>query len=550
MEVSDSSQRDDTKPSGALSSARTFFADYFWVIVKNVIGWLLIIGAGPIGVMVPGPGGIPLFLIGFAMVSFPGKRRLTARVLRGKAMQLAARRLTTITTLASLFIPVAMLWWFQSAYKQSLQSNELAVALLIGICGLAIAVTWVVTRLMFRLVNFGLKHVPRARQKVRPWMRHHGFNLLPPRRRRRYQTEYGVDQPPDENEILSIDPRHANRVRSIWKYSLPWLKRAIALGLTIITFIWIIKPIKRDWPLVREEILQTSVPRFVLASAMFAIFLLVFRVLVWRRILIGLGHKLPLAATIRIWSTSELARYVPGAIWQVWGRAYLARPYGVSGATSSTSQLLELVLFLLANILVAVSCLFYYGWRNMHGLARGWLLALALLIPLLLWLLQPKVFYPAINRVLKRVGKPPIENRLKRRELTMLACWTMFGLLSQAVAIWVITSPTLGLPIQKWWLVAGAYSLAWCAGFLVISAPGGLGVRELVFIAAMEVALPDAIRGQLAAGGQSITPLLAFLSVLLRLWATAGELLLAGAAYIFDYRGALGKKDAPGRVTV
>ena len=41
---------------------------------------LLSFVAGP---LVPGPGGIPLFLIGFTLISFPGKRRLTARVLRG-----------------------------------------------------------------------------------------------------------------------------------------------------------------------------------------------------------------------------------------------------------------------------------------------------------------------------------------------------------------------------------------------------------------------------------------------------------------------------------
>ena len=40
---------------------------------------------------------------------------------------------------------------------------------------------------------------------------------------------------------------------------------------------------------------------------------------------------------------------------------------------------------------------------------------------------------------------------------------------------------------------------------------------------------------------------LAFLSVLLRLWATAGELLLTGVAYVFDYRGAMNRPDAPGR---
>jgi hypothetical protein len=47
---------------------------------------------------------------------------------------------------------------------------------------------------------------------------------------------------------------------------------------------------------------------------------------------------------------------------------------------------------------------------------------------------------------------------------------------------------------------------------------------------------------------EELRPLLAFLSVLLRLWATAGEFMLAAVAYAVDYRGALGKPDAPGRV--
>ena len=54
--------------------------------------------------------------------------------------------------------------------------------------------------------------------------------------------------------------------------------------------------------------------------------------MVWRRILIGFGHYLPVAPATRIWSTSELARYLPGVIWQVAGRVYLVKPYGVRGS--------------------------------------------------------------------------------------------------------------------------------------------------------------------------------------------------------------------------
>jgi len=35
---------------------RDFFAGYFWFILKNVIGWTLMLSALPIGIVVPGPG--------------------------------------------------------------------------------------------------------------------------------------------------------------------------------------------------------------------------------------------------------------------------------------------------------------------------------------------------------------------------------------------------------------------------------------------------------------------------------------------------------------
>src|SRR5690606_12960507 len=105
---------------------------------------------------------------------------------------------------------------------------------------------------------------------------------------------------------------------------------------------------------------------------MFALFL-GFRALSWRRILVGFGHRIPLAPITRIWSTSELARYLPGAIWQVVGRVFLLKPYGVRGSICSTSQILELATFLLANVIVASLCLLWY-LAKMNPQARVWVI--------------------------------------------------------------------------------------------------------------------------------------------------------------------------------
>jgi uncharacterized membrane protein YbhN (UPF0104 family) len=148
--------------------------------------------------------------------------------------------------------------------------------------------------------------------------------------------------------------------------------------------------------------------------------------------------------------------------------------------------------------------------------------------------------------VLTRLGKPQPVKRLGFRALLRLLLRSILLLLWQGLAVYLVVFDLLELPLGKWWVVAGAYCLAWSAGFLAFWAPGGLGVREAVFIAAMGLGLEYGFRSGAPADLEQKRLFLIFLSVLLRIWATAGELLLAGIAYAFDYRGALRRPDAPG----
>ena len=100
------------------------------------------------------------------------------------------------------------------------------------------------------------------------------------------------------------------------------VRRVIGILLTLTIFAWIFKPIILHWSDVKDRIHHTSLGRILFASLIFSIFLFVFRALTWRRILIGFGYRLPIAPTVRIWSSSELSRYLPGVIWQVVSRIY------------------------------------------------------------------------------------------------------------------------------------------------------------------------------------------------------------------------------------
>lgn len=324
-----------------------------------------------------------------------------------------------------------------------------------------------------------------------------------------------------------------------WK---PWVKRIGGAIITVAIFAFLLKPIVHDWPEVKAQVASIDAWRFALAVLLCAASLLL-RAVTWQKILAGLGRALPVAPVVRIWSAGELARYLPGTIWQFIGRVVLLRPYGVDGAICTTSQVLELSTFVLANVGVATATLLWFA-ATIDGHARVWLFVAAALVPVLATVIHPAVYYRLINAALVRAKRPPLVERLSGLGLVGLLLAMIAVLLLQSAGVFLLVQPALHLRIEWLWIVAAAYSLAWTAGFLAIWAPGGLGVRELVFVAAMSVVLPEEVRREFP----EPTALLGFLAVMLRVWATAGELLVAAGAHAADHKGMLGRSDAPGRV--
>ncbi|MGE5610387.1 MAG: hypothetical protein ACM359_14125 [Bacillota bacterium] len=193
------------------SRSEQFFAGYVWFALKNLIGWTLILLSLVVGPLVPGPGGIPLFLIGFALITFPGKRKLTARVLRGRRIRLQRRALLLAIAGVSVVVPAMMMWLFSSRLDwlgRLYEQGPLAwvITYLLGVVILAAASCGAVL-----LMNLLLRAMPPVRRRVRPWLRHHRVRLLPPRRRRRHPHEHGTGPFRLKDEILSIlkRPRHS-----------------------------------------------------------------------------------------------------------------------------------------------------------------------------------------------------------------------------------------------------------------------------------------------------------------------------------------------------
>jgi len=109
------------------------------------------------------------------------------------------------------------------------------------------------------------------------------------------------------------------------------------------------------------------------------------------------------------------------------------------------------------------------------------------------------------------------EGALRRSLLLSVAGWLITG-----THVWVLVVGLGADPVRALPAAVGGLALATVVGSLVIIAPGGIGVRELVLIAALSTVVQPATAAVVAVASRLVT--------------VVGELLVASAATLLDTR--------------
>jgi hypothetical protein len=160
-------------------------------------------------------------------------------------------------------------------------------------------------------------------------------------------------------------------------------------------------------------------------------------------------------AAVASWCRTQVARYLPGGICAVVARATTVRGRTRDKLAAVTA---ENVVVLLVSLAVGAA------WASVHD--PRWLPAVLLLgFPLL------------GSRWLERrtqVGR----RHVRAAALTYVVGYVAYGVVGVLVQVAVsgVHSPTYPL------YVAGASCVAWAVGLVVVFAPSGVGVRELVYV--------------------------------------------------------------------
>jgi uncharacterized membrane protein YbhN (UPF0104 family) len=232
----------------------------------------------------------------------------------------------------------------------------------------------------------------------------------------------------------------------------------------------------------------------------------------WRALLADLGSPLHLRAATRVLFIAQLGKYVPGAVWAAAAQVELAREHLVPRKRAASATVVAMLVTLASGLLVAAVAL----PLSSGDAAREYWWALALAPPALIGLYPPVTCW-VLNRLLRLAKRPPLERRISGAGMIRAVAWALVAWAFFSVHAWLLVADMTGKGVSVLPIAAGAYALAWSVGFVLIPFPGGVGPRELAFIAALAPVMPR---------GSAIV-----VAVVSRLVLTAGDLAWAGAAF-------------------
>ncbi|MBN1211292.1 MAG: flippase-like domain-containing protein [candidate division Zixibacteria bacterium] len=286
--------------------------------------------------------------------------------------------------------------------------------------------------------------------------------------------------------------------------------------LTLVILYFLVRQVGKNWADIKDYDWQFN-PVYLILSIICGLAAFLFFALSWRGIIGGFGYKVDIPAAFKIMYLSNLGRYIPGKVWQVFGILYLTRKKGIPPEPAGTSFVVFQLFTIPASLLLFVLA---SQWDSrilidqvqLLGPYSALLLTISMLAFCAVLVFWPAPFLKAANYGLKKISRQPLKFQLdKKVALTVFLgyffSWVLYGL----AFWWFVTAVAEDYPVG---IIAamGIFSFAYQVGYLVLFAPGGFGPREVVM-------------------GALLTPFLgpvaAAVAILARLWSIVIEAIAA-----------------------
>lgn len=240
----------------------------------------------------------------------------------------------------------------------------------------------------------------------------------------------------------------------------------------------------------------------------------------WVHLLRALGGSIGYAEGLRVWTWTNLGRYLPGRVWQLSALTlYLKEKRQIGGIGLGSNVALQ-VLALATGAAVAFAVL---GLRLAEELPEGRtvlvVLSLAVTVAGLAVALRPSMVARLSARMGGWMGEPDLTVEPRRSVLWLTAAAVTVSWFGHGLSFWLLWRGVGAEGGPSVWFWTGGYTAAYLIGYAALFAPAGLLVREGA-LATVLVVLGGV--GAAAAAG---------IAILGRLLAVVSELLAAALAW-------------------
>jgi uncharacterized membrane protein YbhN (UPF0104 family) len=186
------------------------------------------------------------------------------------------------------------------------------------------------------------------------------------------------------------------------------------------------------------------------------------------------------APAAKIYLVGQLGKYVPGSLWAFVVQMELGRRVGVPRLSSIAAGAIAVAV----NLVVGLSL----GIFAVPTVANGEPWRYAVLS--VLFVSAAVALVPPVQRwVLARIGRGRDavwgERRISWSGAAAAMGWSVVSWTCYGLALWVLVLSSGGPAFHSLWLSISGVALAMTAGFVIVVAPAGIGVREAVLAAAL-----------------------------------------------------------------
>jgi len=235
---------------------------------------------------------------------------------------------------------------------------------------------------------------------------------------------------------------------------------------------------------------------------------------IWWRALALAGAAISYRLGLSLYLRTQIARYLPGGIWDVVGRFVLGQEAGVSKRSMAASIGLEMGLQILSgSVFLLLALALVQDLDSQRYLWIGVLVALATLI-----VLSPPIFTFLVNSGLKLLRKPPLTMHLTYLSLVLLFLARLLSHAMVGLGFYLFTLGLTPTPLSHAPILISSYVGSWLVGYLAVLVPMGIGVREGALVLLLGGKLPFAVITASAVGYRVLIAIRDLLAAALGVW--------------------------------